>query len=182
MPLPQTQLISRKRPTGPLWDLLAVKSSIDACWWKLVLEFSMALKENDSEATGSIKEAKIICTHSIKEAKNGCSTAISKAEARRASWATSIQQSHHKAVQHLEEESFEEERKSQLNFLSICQTALLVSPQEFCSALVASCHILLGNAPPLHLFSIPQRTPPFLPGSAPGTSSPPVPDHSPRPK
>ena len=33
-----------------------------------------------------------------------------------------------------------------------------------------------------HLFSIPKGAPPFPPGSAPGTSSPPAPEHSPRPK
>ena len=36
--------------------------------------------------------------------------------------AVSIQQSHHTAVQYLEEEYIEEERKSQFNFLSICQS------------------------------------------------------------
>ena len=33
-------------------DLLTVKSSINACWQKLVLEFSMALHENNSEDYG----------------------------------------------------------------------------------------------------------------------------------
>ena len=142
----------------------------------------MALHENDSEATRSIKEAKVICAHAIEEAENCCSAAIREAEAQRASQSVSIQQSHHKAVQHLEEESIEEERKSQLNLLSTCQTALQASPPEFCSVLVASYHILLGHAPTSHLFSIPQGTPTFPPGSAPGTSSSPMPDHSPRPK
>ena len=41
-----------------LGDLLMVKSSINACQQKLVLEFSMALCQNDSEATESIKEVK----------------------------------------------------------------------------------------------------------------------------
>ena len=64
-----------------LGDQLMVKSSIDACPWKLVLEFSMALHENDSETTESIKEAKAICTHSIQEVENCCSVAIREAEA-----------------------------------------------------------------------------------------------------
>ena len=49
-------------------DLLAVKSSLDTHWQKLVSEFGMALHENDSEAMESIKEAKAICAHSIQEA------------------------------------------------------------------------------------------------------------------
>ena len=44
-----------------LGDLLAVKSSLNTHQQKLVLEFSMALCENDSEAMDSIKEAKAIC-------------------------------------------------------------------------------------------------------------------------
>ena len=142
----------------------------------------MALHENNSKAMESIKEAKAVCTHSIQEAEDCCSVAISEAEAQRASQAISIQQSHHKTVQCLEVESIEEERKSQLNFLSICQAVLWASPLGFCSALVASYHDLLGHAPTSHLFSIPYGTPPFPPGPAPRTSSPPMPEHSPRPK
>ena len=55
------------------------------------------------------------------------------------------------------------------------------SPPEFCSMLVASYYILLGHAPTSHLFSIPHGAPPFPPGPASGMSSPPTPDHSPRP-
>ena len=62
-----------------------VKSSIDAHQQKLVSEFGMALCENDSKATGSVKEAKAICTHYIKEAENCCFVAIREAEAPKAS-------------------------------------------------------------------------------------------------
>ena len=165
-----------------LGDLLAIKSSIDAHLQKLVLEFSLALHQNDSETMESIKEAKAICACSIQEAKNCCSIAIKEAEIPRASQAVSIQQSHHKAVQHLEGESIEEERKGQLNFLSVCQAALQASPLELHGMLVASCHILLGHAPVSHLFSIPQGASPLPPVSTPRTSSPPMPEHSPRPK
>ena len=103
----------------------------------------MVLHQNDSEATESIKEVMAICTHSIQEAKDHCSVAMREVEAQRVSQTVSLQWSHHKTVQHLEEKSIEEERKGQLNFLSICQTALQVSPPEFCSALVASYHVLL---------------------------------------
>ena len=169
-----------------LGDLLMVKSSINTCWQKLVLEFSMALCQNNSDAMESIKEAKAICAHSIQEVLNCCSVAIREVEAQRVSQAVSLQQSHHKTVQHLKEESIEEESNSQLNFLSICQAALQASPPELCSMLVTSYHILLGHAPTSHLFSIPQGAPPFPPGSTPRahprTSSPPMLEHSPRPK
>ena len=157
-------------------ELLAVKSSLDTHWWKLVLELSMTLHENDSEAMESIKEAKAVCIHSIQEAEDCCSVAIREAEGQRASQAISIQQSHHKTVQCLEEE-----RKSQLNFLSICQAALRTSPPELHSMLLASYHILLGHARTAHFFGIPQRSSPFPPGPTPRTSSPPMPDHSPGP-
>ena len=130
----------------------------------------------------SIKEAKAICAHSIQEAEDCCSVAIREAEAWRASQAISIQQSHHKAVQWLEEEPIKEERKSQLNLFSVYQTALWASPPEFHGVLVTSYNVLLGHAPVSHLFRNPHRAPPCPPGSVPRTSSPPMPKHSPRSK
>ena len=165
-----------------LGDLLVIKSSIDTHWGKLVLEFGMALHQNDSKTIEAIKEAKAICTLSIQEAETFCSLAIREMEAWRASQAAFIQQSHHKAIQCLEEESIEEERKGQLNFLSVCQTALQASPPEFCGKLVASYHVLLGHAPMSNLFRIFPGASPFPPQSDPRTSSPPAPKCSPRPK
>ena len=149
-----------------LGDLVMVKSSIDAHWQKLVSEFSMAFHQNDSKAMESIKEVKAICAHSIQEVENCCSVVITEEEAQRVSQVVSLQQSHHKTVQYLKVESIEEERKSQLNFLSVCQAALQASPPEFHGVLVASYHVLLGHAPTSHLFSSPQGAPPFPPGSA----------------
>ena len=149
-----------------LGDLLAIKSSIDVHGQKLISEFGMVLHQNNSKTTESIKEVKAICTHSIQEAKDHCSVAIREAEAQRVSQAISLQQSQHKTVQHLEEESIKEGRKGQLNFLSVCQTALWVSPPKFHSVLVASYHILLGHAPMSHqcLHPFHQGLPPgFLP-------------------
>ena len=83
-----------------------------------------------------------------------------------ASQAGSLQQSHAKTVQHLEEEANEEEGKGQLNFLSACQATLQASPPKFCGMLVASCHVLLGHAPTSHLFSISKGASPSLQGSA----------------
>ena len=165
-----------------LGDLLAIKSSLDAHQQKLVSEFGMALHQNDSETMESIKGAKAICALSIQEAETHCSIAIRETEAQRASQAGFIQQSHTKAIQHLEEESIEEEHMGQLNFLSICQATLQASPPKFHGVLVASYHVLLGHAPMSHLFSISQRASPSQQMSTPRTSSPPMPEHSPRPK
>ena len=87
-----------------LGDLLATKSSIDACWQKLVSNFSMTLQQNESETLESIKEAKAHCAFSIKEAEAHCSLAIQETESWGATQACSIQQSHAKDIQHVEEE------------------------------------------------------------------------------
>ena len=132
-----------------------------------------------------LQEAGTNCTHSIKEAEAHCSTAIREAEAWGASQASSIQQSHIKGIQHLEEEAIEEESKGQLNFLSACQAALEASPLESCGMLLASYQLLLRHTLMSHLFSIPQGASPSQQGSTPGASSPSahtVPRPSPRPK
>ena len=138
-----------KEANKSLGDWLAVKSSINAHQWKLFSKFSMTLCQNESKTEESIMEAKALCTHSIREAETNCahsikeaeahySTAIREAEALGASQASSIQQSHAKGIQHLEEEAVEEESKGQLNFLSACQTILEASPLESCNVLLAS--------------------------------------------
>ena len=76
----------------------------------------------------TIKEAKAICGHSTKEAKTLCSTTIREAETRGASQAGSLQQSHAKSVQHLEEEAIKEESKGQLNFLSHLSSCPMSQP------------------------------------------------------
>ena len=189
--MPPTPL--QLKPQGGDW--LAIKSSIDVHQWKLVSEFGMTLPQNESKTEESIKEAKALCTcsireaeancaHSIKEEKAHCSTAIREAEAWGASQASSIQQSHAKGIQHLEE-AIEEKSKGQLNFLSTCQATLEASPLKSCGMLLASYQVLLGHTPMSHLFSIPQVASPSQQGSAPGASSPSAhtaPRPSPRPK
>ena len=59
-----------KEANKVLEELLAIKSSIDACWQKLVWELTMAPHQNDSKTKESIKGAKAICAHSIQEAKD----------------------------------------------------------------------------------------------------------------
>ena len=158
-----------------LGDWLAVKSSVDACCWKLVSEFSMTLCQNESKTEEYIREAKALCAcsireaettcaHSIKEAEACCSTAIREVEAWGASQASSIQQSHAKGIQCLDKEAIEEESKGQLNFLSTCKAALEASPLQTCGVLLASYQVLLGHTPMSHLFSIPQGASPSQQG------------------
>ena len=64
-----------------LGELLAMKSSIDAHWQKLVWELSIAPHQNDSKTTESIKEAKAICTLSTQGAVTLCSTTVKAAKA-----------------------------------------------------------------------------------------------------
>ena len=59
-----------------LGDWLAIKSSIDAHWQKLVSKFSMTLHQNESKTDQSIKEAKALCTCSIREAEANCAHSI----------------------------------------------------------------------------------------------------------
>ena len=94
-----------------LGELLVTKSSIDACWQKLVWQLSIALHQNNFRTVESIKEAKAICAHYTWEAETLYSTTISKAEAQGASQAGSLQQLHGKSIQHLEEQAIEEESK-----------------------------------------------------------------------
>ena len=163
----------------------------------------MALHQNDSETMESIKEgeaictcstqeaktlcsttikeAKATCTHSTQEAETLCSTTIREAEAWGASQAGSLQQSHAKSVQHLEEQAIKEESKSQLNFPSTCQAALQASPLKLHGMLVASYHVLLGHVLMSHPFSHSQGASPSKQVSDPGIPSPPVPEHSHRP-
>ena len=144
----------------------------------------MALCQNDSKTMESIKEAEAICIHSTQEAKTLCSTTIKEAkaicacftqeaktlcsmtireaEAQGASQADSLQQLHAKSIQCLEGQAIEEESKGQLNFLSMYQTILQVSPLELCDVLVASYHVLMGHAQMSHpSLAFPKELPPL---------------------
>ena len=127
-----------KEANKVLGDWLVVKSSVDANCWKLVSKVwydfppnksktKESIKEAKAPCTRSIREAETTCVHSIKEPEALCSTAIREAEAQGTSQASSIQQSHAKGIQHLEEEAIEEESRGQLNFLSACQAPLEAS-------------------------------------------------------
>ena len=164
----------------------------------------MDLWQNDSETTESIKEAKAICTSStqdaetlcsttikeakatcacsIQEAETLCSGAIRDAEAQGASLDDSLICSHAKSIQHLEEQAIEEESKSQLDFLSACQAALQASSVELHSTLVASYHVLMGQALMPHPYSLSEEASSTEQVSTPVASSPPEHECSSRPK
>ena len=187
-----------------LEELLATKSSINACRWKVVWELGMELHWNDSETAESIKEDRAVCTLAtldaealcaatvkeakatcactVQEAKALCSTAIRDVETQGAFQADSLHWRHAKTIQHLEELVIQEEGKSQIDFLSACQAALQASPVECRCTLVTSYHILMGQAPTSHPFTLSQGASPIEQPSALVAPSSPAPEHSSRPK
>ena len=171
-----------------LEELLATKLSIDTHRQKVVWELGVELHQNDSETMESIKEARAICTHAtldaealcsaaikeakaacthtIQEAEATCSAAIMDAETRGAFQVDSLHRQHAKTIKHLEEQVIQEEGKSQIDFLCTCQAALQASPCRTQGTLVASYHILMGQAPPSHPFTLSQGTSPIEQPSA----------------
>ena len=135
----------------------------------------------DAEALCSsmVKKAKATCT--VWKAESACSTAIRGAETRGASQAESLHRQHAKTIKYLEQ-VIQEEGRSQINFLSACQAALYASPTELRGALVAFYHILMGQAPMSHPFTLSQGASPAEQLSASAGPPLPVPEHSPRPK
>ena len=144
--------------------LLATRSTIDACWRKEVSDFGMALYQNESEITEAIKAVKALCAWTIREAEANCAVLISEAKVQHAtcikeaeancthtlaeaSHVQLIQQLHTKDIQHLEAEAIEEEKRDYLTFLAACGTSLRASPPKAHGIMVASFHLLLGNAP-----------------------------------
>ena len=88
---------------------------------------------------------------------------------------------HAKTIKHLEEQVIQEEGKSQIDFLSACQAALQASPAELRGTLVASYHILMGQAPMSHPFTLSTRSLPYWATVCPSAPSSLAPEHSPRP-
>ena len=138
-------------------------------WQNLVSNFSMTLQQNKSETLESIKAQ---CNCSIKEAEAHCSLAIQEVESWGAVQPCSIQQSHAEDIQCLEEESLEEQRRGQLNFLPTCQAAINASPPESCGLLIVPYHLLLGHELISNLITIPTGASPPQQGSVPGVPSP----------
>ena len=166
-----------------LEELLATKSSIDACRWKVVWELGMELCQNNSKTAESIKEARAICTHvamdaealcssTVKETKATCACTVQEAENHLlhshqgcwdlgASQAESLHRWHAETIKHLEEQVIPEEGKSQIDFLSACQAALHASPSDCRGTLVASYHMLMGQGPTSHPFTLSQGASPM---------------------
>ena len=140
------------------------------------------IQEANALCSATVKEAKATHACTIMEAKTQCSTAIRGVEIQGASQADSFQWRHVKTIQCLEEQVIQEEGESQTNFLSACQAALQASPVELRGMLIASYHLLMGQAPTSHPFTLSQGASPNKQPSAPAAHSPPAPEHSPRPK
>ena len=138
----------------------------------------------DAEALCSttIKEAKATCDHTVWEAKPICSTDNRDAETQGASQADLLHWRHVKTIQHLEEQFIQEEGKSQIDFLFACQAALQARPVELRGMLVASYHLLMGQAPMSHPFTLSQGASLIKQPSALVAPSSPAPEHSPRAK
>ena len=61
-------------------DLLTTKASIDAWRWRAVWELGIVLCQNESQAAGSIKEAKAVCSQVTLDAWITCSWLILEAK------------------------------------------------------------------------------------------------------
>ena len=136
--LPRNEILLQEEMNRAMGHLLMTSSSLDACQWKQVSDFEMALCQNEAEATKAIKEAKAHCEATIREAEScctihirepeakcasiiteaetHCTTDIRKAESHCVEHACSIQQSHAEGMQHLETEAIEEEGRDHLSF------------------------------------------------------------------
>ena len=181
----------QEKANKALEELLANKSSIDAHRQKAAWELGMDLCWNSTKTVESIKEikaicscdiqeAEAICSVAIKEAETICSAAIREAETQGASHAVLLHRHHAEVIKHLEEQVIQEEVRSQIDFLSTCQAALNTSPGEFRGTLVASYHLLLGQASSSHPFPLSQGA--FPAEQPPASAVPPVlaPEHSPQ--
>ena len=141
----------------------------------------MELCWNDSKTAESIKEARAVCTHGTLDAEALCSTTVKEAKA---ICACTIQEAEAVCSAAIRDagQIIQEESKSQIDFLSICQAALQASPADLRGALVASYHVLMGQAPTFHLFTLSQGASDIEQLSAPAAPSSLGPEHSPRPK
>ena len=114
---------------------------------------SSTVKEAKVTCIGTIKETKATHACTIWEAETVCCAAIRDAET---SQAESLYRQHAKSIQYLEEQVIREEGRSQTDFLSDCHAALHASPAELKGMLVTSYHILMGQEPTSHPFTLSQ--------------------------
>ena len=79
--LPQEVTLFQEEMNKTIGHLLMTRMSLDACQWKQVSDFKMALCWNGAEATEAIKEAKAHCGATIREAEACCTTLVREVEA-----------------------------------------------------------------------------------------------------
>ena len=69
-----------EKANNVLEELLATKSSIDACRQRAIWELGMELHQNKSKTAESIKEARAICPHVTMDAEALCSSTVKEAK------------------------------------------------------------------------------------------------------
>ena len=69
-----------ERANKALEELLATKSSIDACRQRAIWELGMELCQNEPKTAESIKEARAVCSHITMETEALCSTTVKEAK------------------------------------------------------------------------------------------------------
>ena len=81
--LPKNMVQLQKEVNKVLECLPMTRSSLDACWWKQVSDYTkyMALHQIEPEATKSIREAKALCGSTFREAEAHHTTLFREAEA-----------------------------------------------------------------------------------------------------
>ena len=145
-----TEAIKEARPlcAHTIWD-------VETHWMALISEAKVW-------HTTCLKGIGDKCSLALAEVENHCPTTIRKAESNNTSRTHSTQQSHAKAIQHLEAEVIEEEGKNCLAFLTTYDI------------MVTQYHLLLGNAPTSTLLSIPLGVSPseqeYAPQTPPSTT------------
>ena len=143
---------------------------------------SQSILETRTGYLTAVKEAKTTRGHFLQEAKATCFKANCEAKAQKIAQAAVLHKEHGRFKQDLEEQVMGEESRSHNDFLSACQITLYSSPPSFESALVASYHILLGQASLLPPLISPQRTSPMEEQPTTAVSPTPAPKQSSRPK
>ena len=150
--LPEEVILLQEEMNNTMGCLLTTRVSVDAHQRKQVLDFKMAIHQNEAEATEAIRKAKVHCgaaikevethhattireadahcTTTIMEAESCCATDNREAESNCVDYACIIQQSHSDNIQCLEKEAIEEEEKDHQSFLATCGTAMQVCHPE----------------------------------------------------
>ena len=79
--LPEEVVSLQEEMNRAMGHLLTTRASMDTHWRKQVLDFEMAICQNEAKATEAIREAKAHCGAVIREAETCCALTIREAEA-----------------------------------------------------------------------------------------------------